>query len=267
MFGAALCRVALCRSRVVFRAPPPPLRVLPLVLCVPRPVLLCCVVVHCVWCCGAMCWRASVVLLRAMLRCVVCYLCCLVLSCVAVCCIVSFGVVRCGGAVCCLALCCLLCSVARCGVALRLPAQCCTALCFAVLSVLCCAVFIRLGATNELESSLENHGFDPFLSHLWSQIGPFSRPFQPLEGPKLLNMGSKWAHSTCLCTPNSPKVSLEKHVFDLFLIDFWSQNNPLSRHWVTLEGPKWLAMGSKWAHFTCLCTPNGLGSFFGRTHF
>ena len=25
---------------------------------------------------------------------------------------------------------------------------------------------------------LENHGFDPFLSHLWSQIGPFSRPFR-----------------------------------------------------------------------------------------
>ena len=35
-------------------------------------------------------------------------------------------------------------------------------------------------------------------------------------------MGSKWAHSTCLCTPNSPKVSLEKHIFDPFLADFWS---------------------------------------------
>ena len=77
-------------------------------------------------------------------------------------------------------------------------------------------------------------------------------------------MGSKWAHSTCLCTPNSPKTSVEKHIYDPFLIDFWSQNNPFSGHFVTLEGPKWLAMHSKWAHFTCLCTPNGLGSFLEK---
>ena len=43
---------------------------------------------------------------------------------------------------------------------------------------------------------------------------------------------------------------------------------------MSLEWPYWLAMGSKRAHFTCLCTPNGLGSFleqhiFGQflTHF
>ena len=77
-------------------------------------------------------------------------------------------------------------------------------------------------------------------------------------------MGSKWAHSTSLCTPNSPKVSSEKHIFDPFFSDFWSQNNPFSRHFVTLEWPKWLAMGSKWAHFTCLGTPNVLGSFLEK---
>ena len=33
---------------------------------------------------------------------------------------------------------------------------------------------------------------------------------------------------------------------------------------MTLEGPKWLAMGSKRVHFTCLCTPNGLGSFLEK---
>ena len=33
---------------------------------------------------------------------------------------------------------------------------------------------------------------------------------------------------------------------------------------MTLEWPKWLAMGSKRAHFTCLGTPNGLGSFLGK---
>ena len=33
---------------------------------------------------------------------------------------------------------------------------------------------------------------------------------------------------------------------------------------MTLEWPKWLAMGSKGAHFTCLCTPYGLGSFLEK---
>ena len=80
-------------------------------------------------------------------------------------------------------------------------------------------------------------------------------------------MGSKWAHSPRLCTPNSPKVSLEKHIFDTFLTDFWSQNSPFSRHFVTVEWPKWPAMGSKWAHFTGLCTPNGLGSFLEKHAF
>ena len=77
-------------------------------------------------------------------------------------------------------------------------------------------------------------------------------------------MGSQWAHSTCLCTPKSPKVSLEKHIFDPFSNDYWSQNSPFSRHFVTLEGPKWLAIGSKWAHFNCLGTPNGEGSFLEK---
>ena len=31
-----------------------------------------------------------------------------------------------------------------------------------------------------------------------------------------------------------------------------------SGHFVTLDGPKSLTMGSKQAHFSCLCTPNGL---------
>ena len=57
---------------------------------------------------------------------------------------------------------------------------------------------------------------------------------------------------------------LEKHIFDPFLTQFLSHTNPFSRHFVTLEGPKCLAMGSKRAHFTCLGTPNGLGSFLEK---
>ena len=77
-------------------------------------------------------------------------------------------------------------------------------------------------------------------------------------------MGSKRAHFTCLCPPNGLGSFLEKHIFDPFLTHFWSQNSPFSRHFVTLVGPKWLVMGSKRAHFTCLCPPNGLGSFLEK---
>ena len=85
----------------------------------------------------------------------------------------------------------------------------------------------------------------------------------------VLNMGSKRAHATCLCTPNSPKVSLEQHIFDPSLTHFWSQNSPLSRHFVTLEWPKCVAglMGSKRGHFTCFVHPNGLGSFLKKPIF
>ena len=79
----------------------------------------------------------------------------------------------------------------------------------------------------------------------------------------------QWAQNglTCLCIPNSLKVPLEKHNFDPFLTQFWSQNSPFSRHFVTVEWPKWLAMRSKWAHFSCLGTSNGLGSFLEKPIF
>ena len=94
---------------------------------------------------------------------------------------------------------------------------------------------------------------------------PIFKALSPLRGGKIAQHGlKKRPHSTCLCSPNSPKVSLEKHIFDPFLTDFWFQNNPLSTHFLTVEGPKWLSMGSKGAHFTCLGTPNGLGSFLEK---
>ena len=34
---------------------------------------------------------------------------------------------------------------------------------------------------------------------------------------------------------------------------------PTFKAFWTSEGPKYPKMGSKWAHFTRLCTPNGLG--------
>ena len=46
-------------------------------------------------------------------------------------------------------------------------------------------------------SLLEKRVFDPFLTHFWSQNGPFSRHFGIFHGPKLVATGSKWAKTTC----------------------------------------------------------------------
>ena len=126
------------------------------------------------------------------------------------------------------------------------------------------AHFNFLCTPNSPKVSLGNRIFDPFLIDFWSQTSPFLRHFVPLEWPKWLAMGSKRAHFTCWCTPDGLGSFLEKNIFDPFLTYFWSQNNPFSRHFVALEGPKWLAMGSKRGHFTCLGTPNGLGSFLEK---
>ena len=48
------------------------------------------------------------------------------------------------------------------------------------------------------QSLLEKHVFDPFLTHFWSQKGPFSRDFGIFHGPKRVATGSKWAKTTCL---------------------------------------------------------------------
>ena len=55
-----------------------------------------------------------------------------------------------------------------------------------------------------------------------------------------------------------------KCIFDPFLTHFSSQNRSFSLLFWTLEGPKWLKMDSKWALFTCLCSPNAQGSFWKK---
>ena len=65
--------------------------------------------------------------------------------------------------------------------------------------------------------------------------------------------------------PTRSRINFGKTHFKSFLTIFSSQNNPLSMHFVSLEGPKWLAMGSKRAHFTCLGTLDGLGLFLENT--
>ena len=111
-----------------------------------------------------------------------------------------------------------------------------------------------------LGSLLEKHVFDLFLTHFWSQSGPFSRHFGIFHGPKCVTTGPKWAQNTCSSIPNGRGSLLEKRVFDPFLTHFWSQNGPFSRHFGIFDGPKHVTTGSKWAKNTCLSIPNGPGS-------
>ena len=53
-------------------------------------------------------------------------------------------------------------------------------------------------------------------------------------------------------------------IHTLMALDKVLQVNPITtrptfKAFWTSEGPKCPKMGSKWAHFTHLCTPNGLG--------
>ena len=122
------------------------------------------------------------------------------------------------------------------------------------------AHFTCLCTPNGTRSLLGKCIFDPFLTHSWSQNGPFSRHFGGFHRPKRATMGSKRAKNNCLSIPNGLGSFLEKHVFDPFFTHFWSQNGPFSRHFGIFHGPKRVTTGSKRAKNTCLSIPSGLGT-------
>ena len=109
--------------------------------------------------------------------------------------------------------------------------------------------------------------FDPLWTHYWSQNNPFSRHFGTLEGPKWLAVGSKWADSTCLGTPNALGLFLGKAIFDSFLTHFVSQRSPFSSLSRTLGGPKRARWISKRAENTCFGIPCGRVSSFKKVIF
>ena len=117
-----------------------------------------------------------------------------------------------------------------------------------------------LSIPNGLGSLLEKRVFDPFLSHFWSQVGPFSRHFGIFHEPKPVATGSKWAKTTCLSIINGPGSLLEKRVFHPFLTHCWSQNGPFSRYFGIFRGPKRATTGSKRPKNTFLRIPTGLGT-------
>ena len=100
----------------------------------------------------------------------------------------------------------------------------------------------------------------PTLAH-------FQGPFGLERGQNGLQWAQKWAHSTCLCTPNGLGSILESHIFYPFLTDFWSQNSPFSRHVGILGGPKRATTSSKCAKNTCFGIPCGPGSFLKKVIF
>ena len=124
-----------------------------------------------------------------------------------------------------------------------------------------------LSIPNGPGSLLENHVFDPFLTHFWFQNGPLSRHFEIFDGPKPVATGSKCAKTTCLSIRNGPGSFLEKRVFDPFLTHFWSQNGPFSRHFGIFHGPKRATTGSKRPKNTCLSIPSGLGTTLEKIFF
>ena len=130
-----------------------------------------------------------------------------------------------------------------------------------------CAKNGCLSIPNGSGSLLEKHVFDPFLTHFWSQSGPFSRHLGSFQEPKPVATGSKWAKTTCLSIINGPGSLLEKRVFDPFLTHFWSQNGSFSRHFGIFHGPKRATTGSKWPKNTCLSIPSGLGTTLEKMFF
>ena len=62
-------------------------------------------------------------------------------------------------------------------------------------------------------SLLEKRGFDPFLTHFWSQNGTFSRHFGIFHSPKRATTGSKRPKNTCLSIASGLGTTLEKIIF------------------------------------------------------
>ena len=107
------------------------------------------------------------------------------------------------------------------------------------------------------------HVFEPFVVPKW----PIFKALSALRGAKNVQHGLRNGGFHLFVHPKWSKSIFGKtHYWPLFT-NFWSQKKLFSRHFVTWKGPKWLAMGSKRAHFTCLCTANGLGSFLEKDIF
>ena len=60
---------------------------------------------------------------------------------------------------------------------------------------------------------MEKRVFHPFLTHCWSQNGPFPRHFGIFHGPKRTTTGSKLPKNTCLSIPSGLGTTLNTVIF------------------------------------------------------
>ena len=79
--------------------------------------------------------------------------------------------------------------------------------------------------------------------------------------------GPKWAHFTCLGTPNGLGSFLEMHIFDPFLTHFWSQNKSFFEAFCDFGGAKMACNGLKRRSFHLFVHPRWSRIIFGKTHF
>ena len=112
--------------------------------------------------------------------------------------------------------------------------------------------------------SLSEKGvFDPFLTHCWSQSGPFSRHFGISHGPNASPRAQNGL-KTLVCASQTIHDQFWKNAF---LTHFWFQNGPFSMHFGILQGPNPVTTGSKWVQNTCLSIPNGPRSLLEKCVF
>ena len=70
-----------------------------------------------------------------------------------------------------------------------------------------------LSIINGPRSLLKKRVFDPFLTHCWSQNGPFLTHLGIFHDPERATTGSKRPQNTCLSIPSGLGTTLEKMVF------------------------------------------------------
>ena len=71
----------------------------------------------------------------------------------------------------------------------------------------------RLSIPNGQGSPLEKRVFDAFLTHFWSENGPFTRHFGIFGGRKRATTGSKQAKDACLSISSGLGTAVEKMIF------------------------------------------------------
>ena len=107
-----------------------------------------------------------------------------------------------------------------------------------------------LGIPDDLRSLWGKRNFCPFLTHVCSQNGLFSKHFGIFHGPKRVISGSKRARKTCLSIPNVPASLLEKCVLEPFLTRFLVLKQPIFKTFCDFPWPQPRHHGLKVARTT-----------------